>query len=143
MAILPTCTRHASWPGHILPLLLVQPIEVEISKEEIRTVLKQAQEDKLITKQEFEAMDPTCKDVAKFYLNFKVHKEHKHGEAPPPRPIVSGSNSMTEGIGQYVAYHINRIAKLHETYIEDTPDFLRCIDNILSLIHISEPTRPY
>ena len=108
----------------------VQPIEIEISKEEIRSALKEALEKNIITKEEFEAMDPTNKDVARFYLNFKVHKEHKHGEAPPPRPIVSGNNSLTEGIAQYVEHHIRTAAKSHDTYIEDTPDFLRSIEEI-------------
>lgn len=78
-------------------------------------------------------MDPTEKDIARFYCNFKIHKKHKHGEAPPPRPIVSGNNSMTEAIGKYVEHKIKDVAKQHDTYIEDTPDFLRTIANIDNL----------
>ena len=111
----------------------VQPYEIEISKIEIRTVLKQALDGGIITKEEFAAMDPTEKDVAKFYMNFKIHKDHKEGEAPPPRPIISGSGSMTEGIAKYVAYKIRDKAKSHSTYLEDTPDFLRAMEDVKDL----------
>ena len=47
-------------------------------------------------------MDPEDKNPSKFYCNFKVHKNHKHKETPPPRPIISGSGSITENIGLYV-----------------------------------------
>ena len=60
--------------------------------------------------------------------NFKVHKEHKH--IPPPRPITSGSGSMTENIGTFIEYHIKNIAAKHATFLEDTPDFLRIIDKL-------------
>ena len=88
---------------------------------------------KLITKEEYDFMDPTEKDVSKFYCNFKVHKEHKEGEAPPPRPIISGCNSMTAGIATFVEHHVKELATLHETYIQDTPDFLRAVEDVKGL----------
>ena len=72
-------------------------------------------------------MCPNDKNPGKFYCNFKVHKEHVHGEAPPPRPITSGSGSITEGIATFVEFHIQGISTKHETYLQDTPDFLRSI----------------
>ena len=44
-------------------------------------------------------MEAKHKDPAKFYMNFKVHKEHAVNTAPPPRPIISGSGAMSENIG--------------------------------------------
>ena len=111
----------------------VPSIEIEVSKKEIRAILDEGLEAKIITKEEYNFMDPTDKDVAKFYCNFKVHKEHKVGEAPPVRPIISGSNSMTEGIAQFVEHHVGKLATLHETYIQDTPDFLRAIEKVQGL----------
>jgi hypothetical protein len=61
----------------------------------------------------------------KFYSNFKVHKP-----GIPVRPILSGCGSLTEGIATYVEYHICQTANTHETYIQDTPDFLRTIEQI-------------
>ena len=69
-------------------------------------------------------------NVAKFYANFKIHKPHIEKSAPPIRPIVSGSGSITENLGVYVDHHIKNIAKKHASYIQDTPDFLRKINKI-------------
>ena len=70
------------------------------------------------------------KDPGRFYCTFKVHKPHEHGKAPPERPIISGSGSITEGIATYVNHHIKEIGKKHESYLKDTPEFLRLIENI-------------
>ena len=47
-------------------------------------------------------MKPREKEAAKFYCNFKVHKEHEHMKAPPVRPIISGSGSALENVGKFV-----------------------------------------
>ena len=111
----------------------VPQIQIEVSKKEILEALKEALEKDMITKEEFKAMDPTDKDVARFYCNYKVHKEHKEGELPPVRPIISANNCITEGIATYVANKIKQVAKQHDTYVEDTPDFLRAIDKVSDL----------
>merc|ERR1719319_582552 len=111
----------------------VHGIEVDKAKHRIKAVLNDAKEAGIITKEEFSFMDPSDKSIAKFYCNFKVHKNHKVGELPPPRPIVSGKNSMTEGIGKFVEHHVKEISKFHKTYLEDTPDFLREIEKVSGL----------
>ena len=68
------------------------------------------------------------KKAGQFYVNLKVHKPHLN--IPPPRPLISGSGSITENIGKFVEYHIKDIASSHESYMQDTPDFLRIIDKI-------------
>ena len=73
-------------------------------------------------------MNPEDKKAGRFYCNFKVHKEHDH--IPSPRPIISGSGSITENIGLFVEHHIKHIATTHDTFIEDTPGFLRCISKL-------------
>ena len=70
------------------------------------------------------------KGPGRFYCNFKVHKKHEHMKPPPVRPITSGSGSLTEGIATFVEHHIQNISTNHETYIQDTPDFLRMINKI-------------
>ena len=52
------------------------------------------------------------------------------GKVPPPRPIVSCNNSITENIGLYVEHQIKELATKNETYLKDTPEFLRAIDLI-------------
>ena len=73
------------------------------------------------------------KEPAKFYMNFKVHKEHEYMKPPPPRPIVSGSGSKLENIGKYIEQQIKQNANKHDTYIQDTPDFLRAINKVKNL----------
>ena len=111
----------------------VPAIEIDKAKHRIKAVLNEAYENKIISKEEYNHMDPMDKDIAKFYCNFKVHKDHKAGELPPPRPIVSGRNSMTEGIAKFVEHYIQDLATSQKTYIQDTPDFLREIGKVKDL----------
>ena len=63
-------------------------------------------------------------------MTFKVHKPHQPMTAPPPRPFISGSGSITENIGAYVEYHIKDKSNKHPSYLQDTQDFLRTINQI-------------
>ena len=78
------------------------------------------------------------KGPAKFYCNFKVHKPHEPNTAPPVRPIVSGSGSTTENIAAFVEYHIKDDAKKHKSFLEDTPDFLRHIEQLNNELMIED-----
>ena len=108
----------------------VDEFEPERAKAKIGVALKEGLENKYISEEEFKAMCPDEKTPGKFYCNFIVHKEHTHGEAPPPRPITSGCGSITEGISTFVHYHIKELSTQHETYLKDTPDFLRKIAQV-------------
>ena len=101
---------------------------LDVAKTEILEVLKEAHKEGIISDDEFEAMDPSSKKVARFYQIFKVHKPHVEGKAPPERPIISGSGSITDNCSLYVTHHIKSLSTQHPTYIQDTPDFLRAID---------------
>ena len=99
----------------------------------IKEALDEGLKEGYIDKEEYKSMEAKNKDPAKFYINFKVHKEHEANTAPPPRPIVSGSGSMCENLGKFVHHHIKHEANKHETYLKDTPHFLRSIRNIKGL----------
>ena len=43
---------------------------------------------------------------------------------------MSGSDSVTENIVAFVEHHIRDISKAHKSYLQDTPDFLRYIENV-------------
>ena len=75
-------------------------------------------------------MDPEEKDAGRFYCNFKVHKKHEPNKTPPERPITSQSATIGEGIATFVEHHIKHIATNHESYLQDTPDFLREIKKV-------------
>ena len=75
-------------------------------------------------------MDPENKDLARFYCNFKVHKKYEHKKAPQPRAIISGSESINENANTFVQHHIKEVSHTHTSYLEDTPDFLRAMEEI-------------
>ena len=75
-------------------------------------------------------MCPDEKNPGRFYCNFKIHKKHEKNQAPPPRPITSGAGSITEGIATFVEHSIKEIATSHDTYLQDTPHFLRIVSQI-------------
>ena len=95
--------------------------------------MKRAVEDKIITAEEFKGMDPSDKGAATFYQLFKVHKYHVPGRAPLERPIISGSGSITEGISKYIKHHITDLSIQHPSYIQDTPDLLRCLSGLANI----------
>ena len=86
----------------------------------------------IISKAEYCEMSPKNKDPSVFYCNFKVHKETKHNNVPPVRPIISGSGSITENISLYVEHHIKEASVKHPSYLQDTPHFLRVVNKINS-----------
>ena len=103
---------------------------LQVAKDKILLILEEGLNNKIISKEEYIAMKTDDKKAAKFYCNFKVHKEHEAMETPPPRPIISGSGSIIEGIGYYVEHHIKNLSNTHHSYIQDSPDFLRVINKV-------------
>ena len=75
-------------------------------------------------------MDPKDKGAAKFYEIFNVHEKHEERKAPPERPIISGSGSMTENIGLYFEHHTKELANKHPSYLQNKPDFLRTLQEL-------------
>ena len=108
----------------------VEESKLEEAKFKLTNLIQEAFVNKIITEDEFQAMDPKNRVPGRFYCTFKVHKNHKEGKAPPERPIVSGSNSFTENASLFVEHHIKELATKHVSYLKDTPDFLRQIQFI-------------
>jgi hypothetical protein len=79
-------------------------------ESEICELLDEGMKKEYISKEEFNAMDPSEKGPAKLYELFKVHKEHVEGQTPPERPIFSGCGSPTENISLFVDHHIKVLA---------------------------------
>ena len=98
--------------------LQVNELDIEKTKNEIDNLLKEGLENKIITKNKFDAMSVENKGPARFYCNFKVHKTHNYKEAPLVRPITSGSGSLTEGIATYVEHYIKHGTTAHQTYLK-------------------------
>ena len=64
-----------------------------------------------------------CKTPA-FYFLPKIHKQNITG-----RPIISGNNSPTEKISAFVDEHIKQFVPHIKSYVRDTPDFIKKIEN--------------
>ena len=75
-------------------------------------------------------MEPEGKHAAKLYCTFKVHKPHTVMTAPPERPIVSAKGSVMENASHFVEHNIKDHGTQHPSYIQDTPDFLRHLQEI-------------
>ena len=59
-----------------------------------------------------------------FYTLTKIHKPNLAG-----RPIVSGNGGPTEHVSSFIDSLVQPIAKKQESYIKDTTDFVRFIEN--------------
>ena len=103
---------------------------LDTAKGEILAVLDKAHKDGIISEEEYRHMDPTEKAAARLYLLFKVHKAHQEGTAPPERPVISGSGSITENPSRFCQHYMKQVSKDHDSFIRDTCDFLRHIQNI-------------
>ena len=95
----------------------VDESKLEEAKFKLTNLVQEAYDNKIINENEFLALDPKDKGPGRFYCTFKVHKKHEEGKAPPERPIVSGSNSITENASLFVEHHIKELATKHKSYL--------------------------
>ena len=75
-------------------------------------------------------MNPTELSPARFYQIFKVHKSHAPGSLQPGRRIISGNGSITEHISRFIDFHVKGLVPDIDSYLQDTPHFLRCIQDL-------------
>ena len=102
----------------------------DVAKLKLKNILQEGLDHHIINKQEYDAMDPEGKKPAKLYCTFKVHKPHTENRAPPERPIVSARGSAMENASHFVEHNIKTHGTQHPTYLQDTPDFLRHLQEI-------------
>ena len=107
---------------------IVSESALDTAKSELLGLLQAGFDNKIITKEEFEAMCPKSKTASKFYWNFKIHKTYDH--IPPVTPIISGSGSFVENPSKFNDHHIADLSNKHESYIQDSPYFIRHIEDI-------------
>ena len=104
----------------------VEPEFLGKSKAKINLILQEALDNQVISKDDCEAMNPDARNAGKFNLNFKVHTPQLN--IPPERAIVSQCDSVTSNIGKFVDYQIQDPSRQHNSYLEDTPDFIHRIE---------------
>ena len=88
--------------------------------------------DNILTKEEIteETYDYLVNDVPRTPLLYTQPKIHKGVLPPPCRPIVSGNDSPSERISQFVDYFLKPMVPLIPSYVKDTSDFIRKIENL-------------
>ncbi|XP_041461655.1 uncharacterized protein LOC121412959 [Lytechinus variegatus] len=92
---------------------------------QIQSTLNDMKEHKHLSEKAHKFLSPTNAKPARFYLLPKIHKPGN-----PGRPILSGNGSPTENISLFVDYHIKPLVSRAPSYIHDTPDFLRKLNDI-------------
>ena len=107
---------------------IVSESALDTAKSELLALLQAGFDNKIITKEEFEEMWPKSKTASKFYCNFKIKKTYDH--IPPVRPIISGSGSFVENPSKFIDHHIAELSKKHDSYIQDSPDCIKQIEDI-------------
>jgi hypothetical protein len=92
---------------------------------QIETFLTHLYNGKLITIDTFEFLEPSSNvRTPVFYILPKLHKE-----GIPGRPIISGCNSPTEKLSQYLDFYLKPIVHNIPSYIKDTTHFLQVVLN--------------
>ena len=95
---------------HIVP---ANQSALVVAKDKLSNLLQKCLDNEYITQEEYQARLGSDMNPGKCYSIFKVHKEHKDGELPPVRPIVSGCGSMFEITGIFVEHHMKQDATQH------------------------------
>ena len=103
---------------------IADDIETEVYK-----MLEKEQIDKRESQVIMEHLDKPRLPV--FYGLPKIHKTFK--DFPPLRPIVSGFNSCTARLSEYLDTFLKFQAKKCKSYLRDTTDFLSKLEDIKSL----------
>ncbi len=92
---------------------------------EIQQLLDDMRSRDQLSKKAHKFLSPTDCRTARFYLLPKIHKTGN-----PGRPIVSGNGSPTEHISMFIDSFLKPLVPRIPSYIHDTPDFLRKLEEI-------------
>ncbi|PIK53011.1 hypothetical protein BSL78_10072 [Apostichopus japonicus] len=118
--------RHLS-NSDIYTLLDSDP--TDIFSQQIKQTITDMYQRNQISKKAVSFLSPTDCKAARFYLLPKIHKPGN-----PGRPIISGNGSPTEKISLFVDHFIKPLVPQINSYIHDTPDFLRKLEDIKNQI---------
>lgn len=95
--------------------------------DELKTILTQAKNDKLISQDEYNYMFNPNPTISTLYALPKIHKK----TTPiPGRPIVSGCNNLTQGVSVYVDDILRPFVGTLPSFIQDTKDTVTRLDEI-------------
>ena len=100
----------------------------DMSKK-VNNRLRKARDDRYISEStlEYLLVNGTAK-AGRFYLLPKIHKT-----GCPGRPVISGCNTPTERISEFVDHHLKPLITSIPSFVKDTNDFLHKLKNMETL----------
>lgn len=96
-----------------------QPLNADPSKlhkERLELIVQQGMENKLLSKQEAKYLVPMVSKIPVIYNVPKIH-----------RPIVSGIESLTSRLGEYIDLHLQPLVRKTDAYLKDTKHTLQLL----------------
>ena len=96
-------------------------------RQKMSALIKTGVSQGIISSSDAKTMEPTGQPAC-LYGNPKMHKGIKENRRIPPcRPIVSNSGSNSEQLSAFIDIQSKHLVKELDSYVEDTPDFLRIL----------------
>uniref|UniRef100_A0A8C5WFM7 Reverse transcriptase domain-containing protein n=1 Tax=Leptobrachium leishanense TaxID=445787 RepID=A0A8C5WFM7_9ANUR len=99
----------------------------QLFTRDLQTLLTQGVQLKLISDDNFKFLLPKYPTIPTLYC---LPKTHKSLVSPPGRPIVSGNNSLTEHISEFVDCYLRPLVLDTPSYIRDTQHVLQKLSEI-------------
>ncbi|XP_075448365.1 uncharacterized protein LOC142490239 [Ascaphus truei] len=110
--------------GDVKSYIPLQRDPMDIYQKDLKIFLLEAKHEGIITQAEFDFLFKRNPRTPVFYHIPKIHKDTIN---PPGRPIVSGVESMTSSVSQYVDHFLQPMVVKLRSHIRDT---LHVIDSI-------------
>ena len=111
-------------------------------KNQLMTIIKTLKNEKQIDQKTYEFLKQTenVQDIGTMYLLPKIHKftpeqlfkftqEGMGNTLIPGRPIIAQCNTLATYIGKFIDHFLLEYVQSQNTYVLDTPDFIRKIEN--------------
>uniref|UniRef100_A0A8C5M2E7 Reverse transcriptase domain-containing protein n=1 Tax=Leptobrachium leishanense TaxID=445787 RepID=A0A8C5M2E7_9ANUR len=105
----------------LLPSNPTQNIKIGLSN-----LLTKGSDAGILDQKELKYLNPLFPKIPIFYLLPKIHKDPLH---PPGRPIISGIQSVTSHLSQYLDILLQPLVKLIPSYLKDTMSLLQILEN--------------
>lgn len=99
----------------------------KVFRKELDLIIKHGVDSKFLNKQEAKYLIPTVSRTPVIYYLPKIHKDSSN---PPGRPIVSGIESLTSRLGEYIDLHLQPLVKKTRAYLKDTKHTLQLIKEL-------------
>ena len=107
----------------------VDPLMLGVHHSRIKQFAEDAATEGFITAETARRLIPEQPSEGRAYGLVKAHKPvEQNKNIPPLRLVVSGSGSNTENASLFVDYHCKHIPASLPSHIQDTPDFLRMLE---------------